>query len=173
MCGSASRTVRFGDRTVGDNKCYGSDNEMNKDTWGQIRDDLIHSVGKNNFVNWIEPLEFSRLENGVATFHVPTNFMGDWVQRNFGEKILQLLGSAESTISRVQFSVPAMAGASAPMPTRPKPVTAQTSISDDIDLPGAPLDPKFSFDRFVDGKPNELAHAAARRVCPLAGRSSR
>ena len=27
-----------------------------------------------------------------------------------------------------------------------------------------PLDKRFTFDRFVVGKPNELAHAAARRV---------
>ena len=28
----------------------------------------------------------------------------------------------------------------------------------------APLDPKFTFDQFVVGKPNEFAYAAARRV---------
>ena len=32
------------------------------------------------------------------------------------------------------------------------------------DLPGAALDPRFTFDAFVVGKPNELAHASARRV---------
>src|SRR5690606_29627082 len=32
------------------------------------------------------------------------------------------------------------------------------------ELPGAPLDQRFTFDSFVVGKPNELAHAAARRV---------
>ncbi|AHM03687.1 Chromosomal replication initiator protein DnaA [Roseibacterium elongatum DSM 19469] len=32
------------------------------------------------------------------------------------------------------------------------------------DLPGAQLNPNFTFDAFVVGKPNELAHAAARRV---------
>jgi chromosomal replication initiator protein len=31
-------------------------------------------------------------------------------------------------------------------------------------LPGSPLDARFTFDNFVVGKPNELAHAAARRV---------
>jgi len=30
---------------------------------------------------------------------------------------------------------------------------------------GAPLDPRFTFENFVVGKPNELAHAAARKVC--------
>ena len=67
--------------------------KMNKDAWGRLREELISSVGKNNFVNWIEPLEFSRVENGIVTFFVPTNFMGDWVQRNFGDQILQLLAA--------------------------------------------------------------------------------
>jgi chromosomal replication initiator protein len=34
----------------------------------------------------------------------------------------------------------------------------------DEELPGATLDARFTFDSFVVGKPNELAHAAARRV---------
>ncbi len=37
-----------------------------------------------------------------------------------------------------------------------------TEQSDEIT--GAPLDSRFTFDTFVVGKPNELAHAAARRV---------
>ncbi|MEM0937532.1 MAG: chromosomal replication initiator protein DnaA [Pseudomonadota bacterium] len=32
------------------------------------------------------------------------------------------------------------------------------------ELPGAPLDKRFTFETFVVGKPNQLAHAAARRV---------
>ncbi len=39
--------------------------------------------------------------------------------------------------------------------------TATTAPREDI---SAPLDPRFTFDNFVVGKPNELAYAAARRV---------
>ena len=55
---------------------------MTNETWGQIREGLIGRVGKNNYVTWIEPLRLSQLKNGVARFEVPTNFHGDWVQRN-------------------------------------------------------------------------------------------
>ena len=136
---------------------------MNNDTWGRLRERLVQSVGKNNYTNWIEPLEFSSLENGVATFLVPTNFMGDWVKRNFGRQIQQLLTSNNASIRRVEFIVAEI--------VRPTPVTPAKSTeaaapaqAEDNDLPGAPLDPRFTFDRFVVGKPNELAHAAARRV---------
>jgi len=134
---------------------------MIEETWGNIRGELLKSVGKNNYANWIEPLEFSALADGVATFLVPTQFMGNWVSRNFGEQILQELSNAGQSVSRVEFSVPRQALAPRRQPAvKPKP----TVINVGEDLPGAPLDGRFTFDTFVVGKPNELAHAAARRV---------
>ncbi|MEM9343630.1 MAG: chromosomal replication initiator protein DnaA, partial [Pseudomonadota bacterium] len=47
---------------------------------------------------------------------------------------------------------------------KPKPVMFKHSNGPDAQFPAAPLDERFTFDRFVVGKPNELAHAAARRV---------
>ena len=132
---------------------------MTNNTWGQIRENLLTSVGKNNYVNWIEPLEFSRLESGVATFLVPTNFMGNWVSRNFGDQILSELAKAGEKVTRVEFSVPDSAKLVAP---RRKAKAANASGGGDV--PGAPLDSRFTFETFVVGKPNELAHAAARRV---------
>ncbi len=138
---------------------------MTDDTWGRIREELLNTVGKNNYKNWIEPLEFVELTNGVATFFVPTNFMGNWVSRNFGDQILHHLIKADQKVSRVEFQVPRSPAA--------KPASAPLAASQDApailtnatgDLPGAPLDTRFTFDSFVVGKPNELAHAAARRV---------
>ncbi|MDF2231003.1 chromosomal replication initiator protein DnaA [Albimonas sp. CAU 1670] len=42
--------------------------------------------------------------------------------------------------------------------------TRAAATTDPGESPSIPLDPRFTFDRFVVGKPNELAHAAARRV---------
>ncbi len=147
---------------------------MTNEEWGgQVRGGkLQHAVGgQNNYTNWIEPLEFAQLENGVATFLVPTNFMGgNWVDRNFGDKILKQMTGAGVAVSRLEFVVPATPavrktaasnGASAaPAVTS----AAMASADDKDDLPGAALDARFTFDSFVVGKPNELAHAAARRV---------
>lgn len=133
---------------------------MTNESWGVIREELLKTVGKNNYTNWIEPLEFSELEDGVATFLVPTHFMGTWVSRNFGDQILQQLNSSGERVSRIEFAVPSEQRrvTSAPKPTPGRP------SREEADLPGAPLDARFTFDTFVVGKPNELAHAAARRV---------
>ncbi len=137
---------------------------MTNETWGEIRQSLLSAVGKNNYVNWIEPLELAGLDGGVATFFVPTNFMGNWVSRNFGDLIQKVLNGAGATVSRVEFSVP-----NQPKPVAKKAVAPQAVANVAVehgvgDLPGAPLDSRFTFDSFVVGKPNELAHAAARRV---------
>jgi chromosomal replication initiator protein len=143
---------------------------MTQDTWGQVRGELIKSVGKNNYVTWIEPLKFSGLKQGVARFEAPTTFIGDWVSRNFSEAIRQQLISAGAEVERVEFSVPLSSRPNAVQmngtpPTKPS--TGRWTVlrhPDDDELPGAPLDARFTFDSFVVGKPNELAHAAARRV---------
>ena len=148
---------------------------MTQEKWGQLRQRLLKTVGQNNYTTWIEPLEFSKLQDGVAVFHVPTNFMGNYVGQNFSDLILYELNSAGESVQRVLFQVPANAPSrpnpasarpaakaeSAPAAVQARPVAAEETVSD---LPAAPLDPRFTFDSFVVGKPNELAHAAARRV---------
>ena len=139
---------------------------MTNEEWGLVRNKLQKSVGQNNYTNWIEPLEFADLKNGTATFLVPTNFMGNWVDRNFGDKILRQMVGAGLSVSRLEFSVPTAPANSQPVQTSDAadPAPAAVKKPDADALPGAPVDKRFTFDTFVVGKPNELAHAAARRV---------
>lgn len=140
--------------------------------WGQVRQTLEQSVGQNNYRNWIEPLEFADLDSGVATFLVPTTFMANWVERNFSDQILRHMVNAGAKVSRLEFEVPKAgaktrtansADSQAPANGNARPAVQGGNGKQD-DLPGAPLDKRFTFDSFVVGKPNELAHAAARRV---------
>jgi chromosomal replication initiator protein len=146
---------------------------MPNESWGLVREELIKRVGRNNYVTWIEPLKLSQMKNGVARFEVPTVFFGDWVSRNFADHIRSQLNTTGVQVERVEFTVtkkarPSLSGDSAPASvdtsaTRPATKAVVRSPEGD-EVPGAPLDARFTFDSFVVGKPNELAHAAARRV---------
>ncbi|MFZ1662556.1 MAG: chromosomal replication initiator protein DnaA [Paracoccaceae bacterium] len=140
---------------------------MTNDTWGQAREELRKTVGKNAFASWIEPLELTSLAGGVASFDVPTNFMRDWVSRNFSEQIREHLMKAGAVVDRVDFIVPKPSAVPAKKVASAAPKKAhatQPVRPDEGEILGAPLDARFTFDSFVVGKPNELAHAAARRV---------
>jgi chromosomal replication initiator protein len=144
---------------------------MTQDQWGQLKQTLLETVGQNNFKNWIEPLELDLIAEGVATFSAPTSFLGNYVSQNFGELILHHMTMAGQPVRRLDFRVNSDAqrqvvnAAAAPVEPAAIQVEAPATVRATEDqLPNAPLDARFTFDSFVVGKPNELAHAAARRV---------
>jgi len=155
---------------------------MTDDTWGLLRKRLLKTVGQNNFTTWIEPLELDQVAGGVATFHVPTNFMGNYVSQNFADLILHEFNMSGEPVQRLAFKVAANSPTRPVQPTTGEAIEAPTPVRSAADQPvaqqegpasvkspleelqAAPLDARFTFDSFVVGKPNELAHAAARRV---------
>ncbi|MBO9395078.1 chromosomal replication initiator protein DnaA [Shimia sp. R9_2] len=149
---------------------------MTEDKWGDIQQDLLKTVGQNNFKTWIEPVDLADLNEGVATFHVPTNFIGNYVSQNYGDLIMHQLNQAGAGVQRMQFKVadrqPRRATATAAAAPAATPASGANSLGaaakaaagSDTEMTGAPLDARFTFDSFVVGKPNELANAAARRV---------
>ncbi|SLN20992.1 Chromosomal replication initiator protein DnaA [Roseivivax jejudonensis] len=143
---------------------------MTQEQWGALRASLCETIGENNYKAWIEPLEFDGLEDGVATFGAPTNFVGNYVSQNFGDVMLYHMNAISGNVRRLNFRVSRHANdpgepttPSTFSPTRKSAMPQPSTDTSDL-LPGAPLDPRFRFDSFVVGKPNELAHAAARRV---------
>nr|WP_135503028.1 chromosomal replication initiator protein DnaA [Roseovarius aestuariivivens] len=148
---------------------------MTSEQWGLIKEELRETVGRNNYKTWIEPLELTQIDNDVITFHVPTSFLGNYVSRNYGDLILFKVNGMSPDVRRIDFKVAANKGTD-PAAKRAvqstqseKPVIHKKGLdavrtSSQSAVASAPLDKRFTFDTFVVGKPNELAHAAARRV---------
>ncbi|MAY45226.1 MAG: chromosomal replication initiator protein DnaA [Rhodobacteraceae bacterium] len=138
---------------------------MTLDHWGEIKERLLKTVGQNNYTTWIEPLVPGAVEDGIVTLKVPTNFFGNYVSQNFSDLILHEINATGTDATRLNF---ALNQQPTPAAEKPAPAARQTSAAAkpaaNSQLSTAPLDPRFSFDNFVVGKPNELAHAAARRV---------
>ena len=134
---------------------------MDDKIWTKLKISLKKSIGENNFNNWLSPINFSYVDEDVAVFTVPTHFLGNYVSQNWGELITGQISSESDKINRIRFEVdPDLNNFRESQPSLP----AHISIQKDNELAGAQLDKRFTFDAFVVGKPNELAHAAARRV---------
>jgi len=135
---------------------------MTKDDWGNIKQRLLKTVGQNNYTTWIAPMEPGAVAEGIATLHVPTNFFGNYVSQNFSDLILHELRVEGVDVSRLKFALTAQ---TAPVALKPAKIAARPAApAAKNPMTTAPLDPRFSFENFVVGKPNELAHAAAKRV---------
>ena len=120
-----------------------------------------------------------RVSGDEGVIAVPTRFLRDYVKTHYADRLLALWRSENQTVRRISFIVdprhalgeriasPVRNRTREPAPVAPSPnppeIGGAPDIIDDKDL-SAPLDPRLTFDNFVVGKPNELAHAAARRV---------
>ena len=140
--------------------------EMDK-IWGQAREELQRIVGADSFATWIDPLKLAEVDDGTAVIACPTRFLSDWVSRHYSDDILTVLDRLGGPVHRLSFETRSQAAS--PAAAAPKrPVARQDATRGDARAEGeeltAPLDQRFTFENFVVGKPNELAHAAARRV---------
>ena len=146
-----------------------SHKELEKKIWTDISERLKVDLGKSAFENWIKPLNLTEIDKKTAFFVSPTGFIGEWVNRNYGEKIIEVMWECGFEVDRLKFS--SRLSPRKISKEENKQDNDQNKIADegvliqsDTEVPGSPLDKRFTFDSFVVGKPNELAHAAARRV---------
>ena len=143
-------------------------------SWSKIRLILKSRLGKNIFKNWIESIELVKIEKKSAFFNVPNSFIANWIDRNYRETIIETFKNEEIFIDDILFefknknSLPFSNEKNIPKKRDNNLSNIKNSLdNNNIELPSSPLDKRFTFERFVVGKPNELAHAAAKRVSEI------
>ena len=138
--------------------------------WRRVRARLKSEVGDAAFNSWLKPLSVMRMGDGEVELAVPTRFMRDWVVSHYADRLRSLWSDENPSVRAVNVRINPLARPA----TRPADRLEESDESDDrtgggwprereFDI-GAPLDPRFTFENFVVGKPNELAFAAAQRV---------
>jgi len=137
--------------------------------WVRVRGRLRAEFGEAAYRSWLKPLTLHEVKEGRVRIGVPTDFMRDWVQSQYGSRLLDLWVDENKDIRGIVIvTTPESGPGRHAIPAAPvcaaQTVTAESAISG----VGAALDPRFTFDNFVTGKPNELAFAAARRVAESA-----
>ena len=141
------------------------------DSWIRVRLKLKSKLGENIYKNWIESLELVKIEKKSAVFNVSNSFIANWIDRNYRETIIETFKNEEIFIDEILFDYNNVNSPSFSNEENSYKIKDNKSShlkhnldNKNIELPSSPLDKRFTFDRFVVGKPNELAHAAAKRV---------
>jgi chromosomal replication initiator protein len=153
------------------------------EAWARIRGRLRDEVGEVEYRTWLRQMTLAGIDGDEAIVVLPTRFLRDWVRSHYGDRLSALWQQENATVRRVDVRVgpqrPAMqaqdgaedvpAGRGGPhRGGLAEPLSSSKGAGGrSADARGewsAPLDPRFTFDTFVVGKPNEFAHACARRV---------
>ena len=154
--------------------------------WARIRGRLQQDVGEVEYRTWLRQMTLAGLDGDEIALHLPTRFLRDWVREHYADRLSALWVEENPAVRRVDIRVgggaPAVNGLAESLGPNGAPHTsrAMPRADDRADYgrgdprsdnrneprpePAIGLDPRFTFDAFVVGKPNEFAHACARRV---------
>jgi chromosomal replication initiator protein len=142
--------------------------------WSRIRTRLREEFGDAVYLTWFRPMTLLRVDKSCAVIGVPSVLYRDWFEQHYRDRLRALWNLENHIVTGVDVTVvsgaPMNGEAAAPVPAAavaPERIAVRDTFDDERHV-GAPLDPRFTFDHFVVGKPNEFANAAARRVADCA-----
>lgn len=138
--------------------------------WEQVRQTMRGQVDHREFETWLAPLAM-RLEADWAVISAPNRFFVDWIKDHYLSQLEQVISQCAARPLRLRFET-----GNGPVPAS-RPVEAQPALAQPA--PAAPaltslaqptLKPGYTFETFIVGTCNELAHAACRAVAQQPGR---
>jgi chromosomal replication initiator protein len=150
-------------------------------------------LGEDVFSSWFASMEFEDFDGHVVRASVPVKFLKKWIQSHYADDLLQCCAAEFTGVERVDVALrePGMVdgriagtqGAATPARNRiiaggdaaasgeirrvavhpggPALTMGRTHVNG---FEGSPLDPRYTFESFIVGPANRLAHAAATQV---------
>jgi chromosomal replication initiator protein len=158
--------------------------EISDECWTRVKGRLRAEVGEAVYSSWFARMELESVEANTARISVPTLFLKSWIQSHYAERLLTCWQSERPGVTRIDLSVRTAAIRSAVPPCavaapvsvphleksdaghfRPESKSASFSgMAVGDTRGGSPLDPRLTFEAFVVGRSNTLAHAASKQV---------
>jgi len=150
--------------------------EISDECWTRVKGRLRAELGEAVYSSWFARMELESIEANTARISVPTLFLKSWIQNHYVERLLTCWQSERPGVTRIDLSVRTAAirtaqpfavapPASLPHLEKPefRPAGAIGAAAAD-GRGGSPLDPRLTFETFVIGRSNTLAHAASKQV---------
>ncbi len=145
-------------------------------TWAAALGQLQVSVNKPNFDTWLRDTVGLRFDDETFVVGANSDFKTEWLEVRMRKVVLQALARVIGRPVGVAFEVVRAEDDPGPtMDTEGSPaLDGKDAVPDFLRRrPAAPaLHPALTFDTFVVGEENELAHAAAQAVVGAPGRQS-
>jgi chromosomal replication initiator protein len=149
--------------------------------WTRVKERLRAEVGDDVYSSWFARMELDGSEGETVKLSVPTRFLKSWIQSHYAERVLSCWQAEHPNFLRVELMVRSSVIRTLPPKTKPVELPApsreiKANGSSDLRhivgpisavheaLGGSPLDPRLTYDTFIVGRSNTLAHAAAKQV---------
>lgn len=147
--------------------------------WEQVLVEIELSTSKANFNTWFADTTILRREEGTIYIGVPNEFVRTWLIEKYDKKIKQLIRDFTDDVQRVKYEVGNIkkqrnadegneGGVVKLNRDQSKNLEGKLPLSESVDKNNN-LNPRYTFNSFVVGSFNELAHAASQAVVKQPG----
>jgi chromosomal replication initiator protein len=138
-----------------------------KNLWETSLAEIETLVSKANFATWFKETFLIKINEGEAVVGVPNTFVKDWLSNKFSKTILKSLRDQNDEIKSVVFTVANIEKIRAQKEKfikRDQKETQELPLADYYINKDDNLNPRYTFDSFIIGSFNELAHAASQAI---------
>ncbi|MFZ3020426.1 MAG: chromosomal replication initiator protein DnaA [Minisyncoccia bacterium] len=138
-----------------------------RELWNNVLNEIELTVSKATFNTWFRDTFILKNDTGVISLAVPNSFVEEWLKSKHHSLILKLLRTGNENIHALEYVIA--------KDDRLRRKEREERVSRDSLPLGEPinrddnLNPRYTFDTFVVGPFNELAHAAAQAVLKQPG----
>ena len=140
-----------------------------KQLWQSVLVEIELGISSANFSTWFKDTRIVKEDSGVIVISVPNAFVKEWLLTKYHSTILKGLRDLENSVHAVEYVV----NKEESRKKEEKPT--QNLYTKELPLPEIQvnkddnLNPRYTFNNFIIGTFNELAHAAAQAVIKKLG----
>lgn len=140
-----------------------------EEIWKNVLTELELSISKASFITWFRETSIADINENAVTISVPSGFAKTWLQDKYHKIILRALRNTYAAVREISYVVgPVKPSDPARIKLRAHPLVEinqdRLELKDAGADPESGLNPKYTFENFVVGSFNELAHAAAQAI---------
>ena len=144
----------------------------NLELWQSVLAQMQLYISKANFSTWFQNTEIVSKDNEKIIISVPNAFSKEWLSNKYNKIILKTLHDIDDSIKDLEFIIkpqPVKNSDPKKIPEEDTQESAQLGFEEFKVNKETNLNPRYTFDNFVVGSFNELAHAAALAVADSPG----
>jgi len=145
----------------------------NKKLWETTLGEIELSTSKANFSTWFKNTHIIKQDDGIIHLGVPNEFVKEWLYNKYHKAILKSLRGAAEYVRGVEYVIckgeHRGGGHDQQKKEQPPRFTNELPLEDLYVNKEDNLNPRYTFDSFIVGSFNELAHAASQAVIKRPG----
>lgn len=136
----------------------------NKKLWDSVLVEMELNLSKPNFNTWFKDTFILRQEESAVYLAVPNTFVQDWLSNKFHNLILKTLRTLSENVQSLHYVISKEHAPEKQEVSKAPQINKELPIHDSYINKEDDLNPRYTFDSFIVGPFNELAHAAAQAI---------